>query len=259
MRTTHLFVLITMAFAAFTPVPSLGGPMTYFGNTASGFGGAIGQGSLNLSDNGTTLSGTINRGSGGDFNDALVLYIDSVPGGFSTTSGFTDIADGLRKAISGFNGGVSRSELTFAPGFTPDYAIALGPDNEGFGGLWQLVNGGSHTFIGTANLTPLNTNTAPLYTFSVPVSQFGLTPNSGQTFGLLGTYVSNTGFRSDEAIAAAAFGGLQGHNPFLHTGPVETYTIAPVPEPSTLALGLGGSIAVVAWSVRRRRTRRTAP
>jgi len=59
--------------------------------------------------------------------------------------------------------------------------------------------------------------------------------------------------------AAAAFSGLQGHNPFTHAGSAATYTIAPVPEPSTLALGLGGSIAVVAGAIRRRRTRCTSP
>src|SRR2546430_3999637 len=77
---------------------------TYSGNGNSGFGGPIGQGSLTLTDDGTTVSGTLTRGAG-NFNDALVLYVDSVPGGFSDTSGFNDGGDGLRRAISGFDGG----------------------------------------------------------------------------------------------------------------------------------------------------------
>src|SRR5436190_14816455 len=98
---------------------------TYSGNGNSGFGGPIGLGSLTLTDNGTTLFGQVNKGPNG-FNDVLVLYIDSSPGGFADTSGFADSADGLRRAISGFDGGGNRSVMTFS-GMLPDYAIALGP------------------------------------------------------------------------------------------------------------------------------------
>jgi hypothetical protein len=52
---------------------------TYSGNGNSGFGGPIGLGSLTLTDNGTTVSGTVNKGPNG-FNDVLVLYINSTVG-----------------------------------------------------------------------------------------------------------------------------------------------------------------------------------
>src|SRR3989449_2884552 len=127
---------------------------TYSGNGNSGFGGPIGLGSLTLTDNGTTVSGTVNKGPNG-FNDVLVIYLDSVAGGFTDTSGFADSGpgDGLRKAISGFDGGGNRSLMTFAGGFSPDYAIALGPYSDNFGGLWQLFNGGdcSPGFITSVN------------------------------------------------------------------------------------------------------------
>src|ERR1051325_3459033 len=92
---------------------------TYPGNGNSGFGGPIGLGSLTLTDDGTTVFGTVNKGPNG-FNDVLVLYLGSVPGGFSDTSGFGDGADGLCKAISGFDGGANRSVMTFGAGFLPD-------------------------------------------------------------------------------------------------------------------------------------------
>src|SRR5437667_11781021 len=138
---------------------------TYSGNGNSGFGGPIGLGSLTLTDNGTTVSGTVNKGPGG-FNDVLVIYIDSVAGGFSDTSGFADGADGLRKAISGFDGGGNRSLLTFS-GMLPDYAIALGPASDNFGGLWQLANGGANSlnFVSSVNLNPTGVNNSPTYTF----------------------------------------------------------------------------------------------
>jgi hypothetical protein len=220
---------------------------TYSGNGNSGFGGPIGLGSLTLTDNGTTVSGTVNKGPNG-FNDALVIYVDSQAGGFADTSGFADGADGLRKAISGFDGGANRSLLTFASGFSPDYAIALGPADESFGGLWQLANGGANslTFITGVSLSPTGNNNSSTYTFSFNVSQMGLSPNSGQTFSLFGTYIANSGYRSDEAVAGNDT-GTQGYNPFLQTA-FSTYTI--VPEPSTLSLaGLG----ILAFLISRRR------
>src|SRR5258705_13534646 len=76
---------------------------TYSGNGNSGFGGPIGLGSLTLTDDGTTVSGTVNKGPGG-YNDVLVLYVNSIGGGFADTSGFADGGGGLRKSISGVGG-----------------------------------------------------------------------------------------------------------------------------------------------------------
>ncbi len=210
----------------------------------------MGLGSLSLTDNGTTISGTINKGPNG-FNDALVIYIDSVPGGFTDTSGFADANDGLRKAISGFDGNTSRSLLTFASGFTPDYALALGPSDDNFGGLWQLANGGGNSlnFVSSANLSPTGNNNSATYTFSFDLSQIGLTPNSGQSFELFGTYISDTGFRSDEAVAGNATGS-QGYNPFTQTA-FATYTTA-VPEPSMAAFASLGGLAVLFARKRRK-------
>src|SRR2546425_9477770 len=131
---------------------------TYSGNGNSGFGGPIGLGSLTLTDDGTTVSGQVNKGPNG-FNDVLVIYLDSVAGGFSDTSGFADGADGLRKAISGFDGGGNRRLMTFS-GMLPDYAIALGPSSDNFGGLWQFANGGANSpdFVGHVDLNPTRDN-----------------------------------------------------------------------------------------------------
>jgi len=221
---------------------------TYNGNGNSGFGGPIGLGSLTLSDNGTTVSGTITKGPNG-FNDALVLYIDSVPGGFSDTSGFSDNGDGLRTAISGYNGS-NRSLMTFAPGFQPDYAIALGPADDNFGGLWQLTSGGANSlpFISSVNLTPTGNNNSATYTFSFNLSSIGLT--GGQSFELFGAYTSDSGYRSYEAIAGNDT-GTQGWNPFTQTGFV-TYTTQPVPEPSAAALSmLGGLLGLLVFKRRK--------
>jgi hypothetical protein len=221
---------------------------TYSGNGNSGFGGPIGLGSLTLTDNGTTVFGQVNKGPNG-FNDVLVLYLQYGAGGFSDTSGFGDGADGLRKAISGFDGGANRSLMTFG-GMAPQYAIALGPASDNFGGLWQLANGGANSlnFITSVNLNPTGNANSPTYTFSFNVSQIGITPNSGATFRMLGTYISNSGFRSDEAVAGNDV-GAQGWNPFIQTA-LTTYTI--VPEPSTFAL-FGICATAVIVNARRRK------
>jgi PEP-CTERM motif len=220
---------------------------TYSGNGNSGFGGPIGLGSLSLTDDGTTLFGTFTKGPNG-FNDVLVIYLDTVGGGFTDTSGFADGNDGLRKAISGFDGGANRSTMTFATGFSADYALALGPSSDNFGGLWSLANGGGNSlgFVSSANLNPTGNNNSPTYTFSISLASIGIT--AGQSFGLFGTYISNTGYRSDEAVAGAAT-GTQGYNGFTQTA-FSTFTTTAVPEPTTLALTASG-LALLA--LRRRR------
>jgi MYXO-CTERM domain-containing protein len=221
---------------------------TYSGNGNAGFGGPLGQGSLTLTDDGTTLSGTITKGPN-SFNDVLVIYLDTTAGGFADTSGFADGADGLRKAISGFDGGGNRSTLTFAAGFSPDYVLALGPSSDNFGGLWQLANGGANSlnFVSSANLSPTGTGGNATYTFSIALSAIGITP--GNSFTLFGTYTSNSGFRSDETLPGAAT-GTQGWNNFTQTSFV-TYNVAPVPEPTSLVLGASG--LALLFVIRRRR------
>ena len=246
MKTQYYLYLFASVLGLCLPA----GAATYSGNGNTGFGGPIGQGSLTLSDNGTTVSGTLTRGGLNGFNDVLVLYIDSVSGGFSDTSGFGDAGDGLRKAISGFDGGANRSVLTMPSGFLPDYAIALGPASDNFGGLWQLANGANNSlgFVSSVNLNPTGNSASASYTFSFDVSQIGLTPDSGQSFRLLGSYISNSGYRSDEALPGNV-SGAQGWNPFTGTAEA-TYTT--VPEPSSTALMFGLTALGAAFRWRRR-------
>lgn len=212
--------------------------VVYNGNGNTGFGGMVGNGSLDITDNGTNVNVVFTKAAG-NLNDALVIYIDSVGGGFNNSSGFSDANDALRRAISGFDGGANRSLINFTNGFAPDYAIAFGVNGPNFGGLWALANGGNNSlpFQTSVNLSPNNNNNALTYTFNFSLASIGLTPGAGQTFKLFGTYISDTGFRSTEFILGNG-SGTQGWNTFNQTSFV---TYAPVPEPSTYALaGISG-------------------
>jgi hypothetical protein len=231
----------------------------YDGNTNNGFGGAIGNGSLVLSDDGTNLYGTLN--TSGPMANALVLYIATGPGGFASTAGFQDAAEPLRTAISGYtatqnDGGPGQSVLTFESGFAPSYAIALQPGNGvNFGGLWGLSNGGNYSLplITSVNLTPVGTDAAATYRFSFNVTNIGLTPGAGQSFELLGTFISDTGFRSTEAVAGNLT-GIQGWNPFTQTA-YATYTMIPaifpliVAPPAALTVHFGQSAQFVSGAI----------
>jgi hypothetical protein len=220
--------------------------LTLFGNGGTGFGGAVGGGNLVLSDDGTNLNLQFNRGAG-SFTDNLVIYIDSVTGGFGSSSNFTDTGDAGRIAISGFNGS-NRTLATFASGFGADYAINL--DNS-FAGLFSVSINNPHIFVNPIGLGLSGNTTAPTYSMSLLLSNIGITP--GESFQLVASYISGSAFRSDETFVTpssltAGFGG----NVTWSTS--ASYTT--IPEPSSAALLLGAGLLALA---RRRGVDRPRP
>jgi hypothetical protein len=190
---------------------------TYPGNGATGFGGPIGKGTLTLTDDGTNIYGTLTNGNGASLNDCLVIYIDNgMGGGFNSTLDFTDDADPNRKSISGYDG-THRSVMTFMTNFNPQYAIALFPNNGtgGFTGLWTLKNNGTFPFIANVSNGPLTVAGPNGFLFAV--TDIGLTQGTKASIKIFGTLISDTAFRSDEAIAGND-SGTDGNNPFTQTG-----------------------------------------
>lgn len=241
---------------------------TYNGNGKSDFDGAVGNGMLELSSDGTTLTGTITNGNPtSGFNDTLVIYIDSVAGGFTTTSGFTDsgspaASDNLRASISGYNG-TTRAPLNFATGFAADFAIALGPTSANFGALFTLSNGtftyGTDGTNGGINFAPTGTgaNTSTTLTFSLPLSLIG-SPTSfkfATTYLNGGTATGASVYRSGETYRNTI---TDITNP-TNSGSIgqDTATLGfvtfPVPEPGTWAMMLGGVGLLVGFQHRLRR------
>lgn len=186
---------------------------TFNGNTRTGFAGPVGQGSLEITNDASSYTFKFTKGAA-DLNDAVVIYVDSKTGGFSSTAGFQDNNDGLRTATSGYSSATNKSILTFPTGFLPDYAIAVSKD---FAAIFELVNGGpiSFNYVGSGDLTPLNTTMAPVYTFTATKAQLGII--SGSTFKFLGAYIATSAFRSNEFIGDAGPAANPGNTDYTAT------------------------------------------
>ena len=225
-------VFWTLALVATSMFVTTAQADVFDGNGETGFGGALGGGDLNLAVTGSTVDATLNRGPG-DLNDFVVIYVDSIAGGQTSTGSFTDTGDPSRNAISGFDGG-NRSIVNFAPGFEADYAIAV---SSGFAGLWVLDDLSDYMFVDDLNLDPLNTTNAPSYTFDFDFPEIGIT--SLDSFDFVATYVSSTAFRSNEAIGESdATGGNVANGTLTFTG-FETFNATAIPEPTGLVALLG--------------------
>lgn len=247
-KVTNLLFGFIAATVSMALIDNAAAQSTFNGNGSSAWGGAIGLGSLVLSDNGTVVSGSLT--TGGNLNgNAFVLYLQAGAGGFSSTSGFNDNGDQLRSALSQYGGAGQQSVLNFAAGFTPNYAIALQPDSGiNFGGLWSLANGGanSQNYITSVNLTPTGSDTTGTYNFSFNLSSIGLT--GGQSFELFGMQISTSGYSSPEALGGTLTGSSGWGNTQTEVG-FSTYTT--VPEPSSIMLGAAGLATLLL--LRRRR------
>jgi hypothetical protein len=258
------FLLSTITAAALT-VGTLNAQLitnNYVGNGNSGFGGAVGGGSLQIvNDSLGALNFTFTRGAG-NFNDALVLYFDSTGGGFASTANFNDQADLLRQAISGASGGtngsgeaLTRSIVAFNTGFNADFAVAVATN---FAGLWSLANGTNNSlpFVTAVGLAPTDNASAASYTWSLNVTNLGLSINSGQSFKFIGTYLnSGNSFRSDEAFGFSIAGGNPGSaapGSYPTTTAASELSFTTVPEPSTYALLALSAAGLAGYAVRRR-------
>jgi hypothetical protein len=215
---------------------------TYVGNGNTSFGGGVGNGNIIIDD---TISGTLTITTNVTVgNNALVIYFDSKGGGFNTTAGFADAGDDLRKAISGFGGGATERSTTLLP-FAADFAIGV---DKGWGGLWELANGGNNSLIYKTTALGGGFGAGGVGTgkvLTINVSDLGLTANSGQSFNFFAMMVSGTGYTSSEFIGASSISGNLGYGNTQTVGTGSSYTL--VPEPSTgmlMGLGVAGLLVV---------------
>jgi hypothetical protein len=233
------FILAAVAAFGLSTATQAAITQTYTGNGATGFGGALGNGSLAISEDGSgNVTFTLNNSGGFSGND-VVVYIDSVAGGFADTSQFSDNGDGGREAISAENSGnPSRVAISFSSGFGADYALEF--ENDTYDGLFGLVAGGNNSLNYITGNGP-STLGGP-YVVTFPLADIGLT--TGQGFNFVGDLISTSAYGSNELLGTgtASDGTTAGNNPAF--GGSVTFT-APdtfaVPEPASLSLlGLAG-------------------
>ncbi|ARN77847.1 hypothetical protein BST97_07435 [Nonlabens spongiae] len=172
---------------------------TFQGNGNTGFGDAIGTGSIEIQDNGTTATITVNTGSG-QFNDFLVIYFDTGADGRNVIdSDVNDQNDDNRRAIS--SAGTDASVINFPPGFEARYAISV---NTGFGGLWEIpapqatpIVNNQLPFVTTVG-NPAN-NSVASFSMTFNWSDIGLTGASTDNLDFVATYVNGSnGYLSNE-------------------------------------------------------------
>ncbi len=225
--------------------------INYPGNGKSGFGGATGGGSLDINTDLTSIIIDLNRGAG-DFNDILVIYIDSKSsGGFSSTKKLTDAQYELQRAISGFDGGLQRSTFNFSDDFKPDYALAFGVKNGDFPGgaiLVKLEKEMPFTFISQPTMNDSLSNTAAKYTVSVTPAQIGL--QFASSFKFMATYISSTGYRSDEAIGDPMTDFTSGWNEYTSTTPPLIFDRTLPVVFGNFSGALKGAAADLTWSTK---------
>jgi hypothetical protein len=223
--------------------------VVYNGNGNNGFGGPIGNSSLTITDDGTTVTFTLSNPGGIPFNgnDAFVLYLDTVSGGLTDTSSLNDTGDLLRRAISN----IGPAQINFASGFTADKAIGVKAGPGAFAGLWSVTGSPTNLgFISSGLLSPTTANQSS-YTWSFSLSNLGVLP--GSSFNFVGIYMNAQDGGGNTFLSNEGFGaGLGGTNPGLGTATFTDFlTYTTVPEPSTYALIIGG-LALLVFIARRR-------
>ena len=231
----NIFKIVSGVFALGFAASTGNAATTYVGNGNTSFGGGVGNGNIIIDD---TISGTLTITTNVTVGDnALVIYFDSKGGGFNTTAGFADANDSLRRAISGFEGGTGGRSTTLLP-FAADFAIGV---DKGWGGLWELANGGNNSLIYRTTALDGGFGASGVGTgkvLTINVADLGLTANSGQSFNFFAMMVSGTGYTSSEFIGASSISGNFGYGNTQTVGTGSSYTL--VPEPSTgMLMGLG--------------------
>jgi hypothetical protein len=222
---------------------------TYYGPNYDQSQNAIGNGAIDggklsfTAATSATVSAVYTRGSSA-FDKYLVIFVDTVSGGFTGTGGFTDNNGGFATAVSGFRDSSHRATANFASGFAADYAIVISGDSGGV--VYQLVNHGDFTQTRTIS-SGLGGTMQSTYSFSFDWVDIGLTPGANNSFNFETSYIRNDAFRTLETFESLT--GASGYDTVNFTR-YDSFPIAPVPEPANSALLAFGALAVVGFIYR---------
>jgi hypothetical protein len=216
-----------------------------------GAGGVVGSGTLSMSNSAATVYVGLDR-TRGSFTDNLVMFIDTGPGGYTTTGVFSDKGSVQEIAISGNN--VERSTANFAPDFAADYAIVVSVNNGC--GIYQLLDDGTGphvALIRNFNIAPPGDPNTPQFWWQFDWSDIGLQRANTNFFKFETSLISINGYRYLQSFEGIT--GVQGYDAITFTN-YDTYGVPPIPETTTTALGiLGGAAASASLITSFRRAR----
>lgn len=230
-----LFCVSSLSAAVYPP---------YYGNGKTDAGGAVGQGSLSFTDNGSVVHGTFNLGGASPtyFNNYLVLYFDSRSGGFSDTSRFIDNSTVGTRTASGYNTSGARATAIFAPNFSADYALVLSR-NLSKGLLYELAGGQAFNDPVMINWT----DSGSTWKFDFNLADINATGNYFR-FESTATSSSGTGYRYLESFETLT--GAAGFNT-VRFDYYDSYGVEPVPESTNAGLAVFGCLLAVGGVVSR--------
>lgn len=252
---------LSLLLLTLVALPLSGHAATFVGNGSTGFGGVLGTGQLDITDNGSSLNFNFTKGSGA-FSDFLVLYFDAP----NTSSGATilgtsgDIGapfDGRRAIVNEFGSGISAMPSSF----TASHAFALKSNGSTSNHMFTIANNSTNAdtlgFVNTYSVSNFGNTSASSYSWSIPFADLGLSQSvsANDTFKFFATYLNPNGgggadasFRSNEALTGENMGGSNiGFSNYSFT---QSFSYTVTPEPSRTMLGLLG---VVGLLLRRRR------
>ena len=188
--TTKIFFILVFFLSAF----SMNAQVSYAGNGNNGFGGTLGQSNLDISDDGTDITFKFTRGTNGNLDDNVVIYIDSKSGGFANTGSLNDSSSGESSAVSASNG-TNSPTITFPNNFAADYALVF---SYNFAIIFELTNTPPFIHISGVSINPYNNNSAVNHTMTTSLSDIGIT--STGKFNYIATYITSDASLSNEVI-----------------------------------------------------------
>ncbi len=213
-----------------------GNSQSYAGNAASGFTGAVGNGTVYMGASNTNWQ--VGWQPGGNVNDLFVIYFNVDSGGTITSQLGNDVSDGGRRASTLPASGQGAS-VNYPISVT--HTLVFG----NFGAvLFQLTSSGPINFL--SFFGSAGGSGSGFREVSIPYATIG--GSMGSTINWFGLYTAESGYLSNEAIPGtnAWTGNLDGGtNIGFNAG---TLTIANynrfIPTPGAMALlGLGGLVA----------------
>ncbi len=195
-------------------------------------------GALRLqSGSSSTISATFTHGmASGSFSDNLVLFIDSKPGGFANSSTF--VGSGiLGQTAAGYNG-IGRSTAVFNDGFGADYILAVGVNNGG--AIFSIGSDGALSLVQSFAISPNDSPNYRTYTFNFDWNSIGAP--SPQGFRFFSSYVADGGSRRLDSMETIT--GSRGFGRTITFDNFNVFGVDPVPEPTNIALGIFGGLAM---------------